>query len=140
MSCGASTTIAELAPQPGIGQIPALVERARGERRHIVLHVEGEPGPLPASVDLGMYRVLDDALTGARGTDAARPIEVALRFGELDVALEVTAGGATPLEWPTPSMRERVALCDGELAVEDDPHAGARLLVRMPRAFDGALS
>ena len=131
---------AALAPQPGIGQIPALVERARGERRHVVLHVEGEPGPLPASVDLGMYRVLDDALTGARGEDAARPIEVALRFGELDVALEVTTGGATPLEWPTPSMRERVALCDGELAVEDDPPAGARLLVRMPRTFDGALS
>jgi signal transduction histidine kinase len=131
---------AELAPQPGVGQIPALVERAREERRHVVLHVEGEPGPLPASVDLGMYRVLHDALADARGADAAHPIEVALRFGELDVTLEVTSRRATSLAWPTPAMRERVALCDGEVEVDAEPDAGARMAVRMPRAFDGALS
>ena len=60
---------AELAPQPGVGQIHALVEGARQDGRRIELHVEGEPGPLPASVDLGVYRVLEEAL-GVDGADA----------------------------------------------------------------------
>jgi signal transduction histidine kinase len=41
---------AELAPQPGVGQIPALIEKMRGTQLDVALHVEGKPGLLPASV------------------------------------------------------------------------------------------
>ena len=47
----------ELSPAPGVGQIPALIERVRRSHPLVALHVEGEPGPLPASVDLGIYRI-----------------------------------------------------------------------------------
>jgi hypothetical protein len=40
---------ATLAPQPGVGQIPALLDRAaNGGGR--ALQIEGEPGPLASSV------------------------------------------------------------------------------------------
>ena len=65
----------DLAPQPGVGQVHALVESARGDARRIELSVEGEPGPLPASVDLGVYRILEEALAGS-GDDTAQLVGV----------------------------------------------------------------
>jgi signal transduction histidine kinase len=129
---------AELSPQPGVGQIHALIEAAR-ERLPVELHLEGEPGSLPASVNLGLYRILEDALTRA-GADSTQPTDVALRFGEHVVELTVTSAGVVPLGWPTLAMRERVALCEGEIEVEATPGAGGRLLVRLPRSFAGALA
>jgi signal transduction histidine kinase len=117
---------ATLAPQPGVGQIAALVERARADGRDVALDVEGEPGPLPASVDLGVYRILEDALASA----GAGRLGVRLAFSEGEVELSVTAGEGEG-EWPTLAMRERVALCDGTLSVAD-----GCLDVRLPRAFD----
>jgi len=133
-----SDDTADLAPQPGVGQIPALVERLRSVRRPIVLHVDGSPGPMPASVDLGVYRILEEALGG--GVDGTEPIEVALRFGADDVELSVTSPRRMHLEWPTTAMRERAALCQGTAAVESVVGTGERLVVRLPRVFDEAVA
>ena len=72
-----------LAPQPGLGQIPGLIEHACETGRLVALRVEGEPGPLPASVDISMYRIVHEAL--ATAADGA--VEIVLRFGEDDLAL-----------------------------------------------------
>lgn len=130
---------AELSPQPGVGQIHALIEAARRDHRQIALNVQGEPGSLPASVNLGLYRILEDALTSA-GDDTTQPTEITLRFGEHDVELRVTSAGVASLSWPTLTMRERVALCEGEIEVDVTPSAGKRLVVRLPRAFARALA
>ena len=122
---------AELAPQPGVGQIHGLVERAREQHRQVELEVDGDPGPLPASVDLGVYRILEEALAST----GAGPLEVRLTFAERDLELDVTSHSAPTVSWPTLAMRERVALCDGELEADE-----GRLLVRLPRAFEGVLA
>jgi signal transduction histidine kinase len=129
---------AELAPQPGVGQIHTLIENARGDHRQVELKVEGEPGPLPASVNLGVYRILQDALGSAPKIDQ-HPTDVTLRFGQQHVELTVTTTAANSLSWPTPAMRERVALCDGAIDVNIAPSNQARLRVRLPSTFDGAL-
>ncbi len=129
---------AELSPQPGVGQIHGLVEATR-ERLPVELRLEGEPGSLPASVNLGLYRILEDALTTA-GEDSTQPTDVTLRFGDHDVELTVTSAGVMSPGWPTLAMRERVALCEGEIEVDVTPSAGERLLVRLPRSFAGALA
>ena len=130
--------IPELAPQPGVGQIHTLIDTAQGDHLNIELKVQGEPGPLPASVNLGLYRILEDALGSAR-KQAQHPTDVTLRFGEHDVELTVTTTAANSLSWPTPAMRERVALCDGAIDVDIAPSAATRLRVRLPSTFDGAL-
>ena len=117
----------ELAPQPGVGQIHALVERARENRRDVAFEVDGDPGPLPASVDLGVYRILEEALAAA-GSDG---VDIRLRFGERDVELRVVSHGDAAPVWPTLAMQERCAVCDGQLETEGD-----ELTVRLPRAFE----
>lgn len=129
---------ADLAPQPGVGQIPALVERQRSAVRPVVLHVEGSPGPMPASVDLGVYRILEEALAGA--ADCAGPVDVVLRFGADDIVLSVTSPGPAHLDWPTTAMRERAVLCQGTAAVERVVGTGERLVVKLPRVFDEAVA
>lgn len=125
---------ASLAPQPGVGQIPALVERVRTAHRPVALHVKGTPGPLPASVDLGVYRILEEALAyAAEGT-----VDVELRFG--DIELTVASPDRAHLDWPTTAMRERAALCRGTAAVEGTAGPGERLVVRLPRVFDEAVA
>jgi signal transduction histidine kinase len=128
----------DLTPQPGVGQIPALIERARNSGRQLALLVEGEAGPLPASVDLGVYRILEDTLQEL--ADLTEPITVTLRFRDDDVELDVTFGAAARLHLPTMAMRERVALCQGTVDVDVLPGAGERLAIRMPRLFDGVLA
>ena len=129
---------ADLSPAPGVGQIPALVERARQAHRLIALDVHGEPGPLPASVDLGVYRILEEALASADDTDG--PVDIVLRFGADDVQLDVTSHGGPRLDWPSIAVRERVALCQGVVDVDIVPGTGERLVVRLPRVFEGAFA
>jgi signal transduction histidine kinase len=121
----------ELAPQPGVGQIPGLMQRARDQHREVELEVGGDPGPLPASIDLGVYRILEEALAST-GTG---PLEVRLRFAERDLELDVTSRSTPAVSWPTLAMRERVALSDGDLEADE-----GRLRVRLPRAFEGVLA
>ncbi|HXD60228.1 MAG TPA: histidine kinase [Thermoleophilaceae bacterium] len=128
----------ELAPQPGVGQLHALVERARADWGGIELRVDGEPGPLPASVDLGLYRILEDALATAAVAGGEALIE--LRFGESDVELVAAVSGASaPPPWPTLAMRERVAVCGGAIRTETGD-GGGRLVTRLPRAFEAVFA
>ena len=124
-----------LAPQPGVGQIPALIEQVSETGREVVLRVEGDPGPLPASVDISIYRILHDALLSQ--TDGA--IEITLTFGDDDISLDVVTDG-NGAAWPTPAMHERAALCAGTLDVRPCLGDRERLRVWMPRLFDGALA
>jgi signal transduction histidine kinase len=123
----------DLAPQPGVGQINTLVEQARHRDAEVTLAVSGTPGPLPASVDLGVYRLLQEALTEL--DEAA----VVVTFGPDDVALEVTTPGPHLL-WPTVAMRERVALCNGTIDVVRVAGRGERLAVLLPRVFEEVLA
>jgi len=126
---------AEVVPHPGVGQIPVLIEQKRRAGLQVTLQVEGEPGPLPASVDLGVYRLLEEALRDL--ADLSGPVDVALRFGFDDIELDVSFGAAGRLELPTVAMRERVALCQGTIGVDVVPGTGERLAIRFPRLFDG---
>jgi signal transduction histidine kinase len=131
--------VGELEPQPGVAQIYTLIQRARERGQPVELSVDGEPGPLPAGVDLGIYRILDDALNSVpQKSDGV--IGVALRFGEDELELRVTARCVGPSEWPTNAMRERVALCGGQLYNEAPDEHGWQFATRMPRRMQGALA
>jgi signal transduction histidine kinase len=131
--------VGEREPQPGIAQIYTLIQRARERGQPVELNVDGEPGTLPAGVDLGIYRILEDALNSVR-QQSGSIVGVALRFGEEDLELRLTAGCVGPSDWPTDAMRERVALCGGQLHAEAPDENGWQFAVRMPRGLQGALA
>jgi signal transduction histidine kinase len=131
--------VGEREPQPGVAQIYTLIQRARQRGQPVELSVDGEPGTLPAGVDLGIYRILEDALNSVH-PQSGSIVGVALRFGEEDLELRLTARCGGPSDWPTEVMRERVALCGGQLHTEEPDENGWQVAVRVPRGLQGALA
>jgi signal transduction histidine kinase len=121
----------ELAPQPGVDQIYALIQLARNNGRAVELRVAGDAGTLAAGVELGLYRILENALASAR----EGRVEVALLFAEAELELRLEADCDGPNGWPTDVMRERLALCGGRVEPVADDDGGWRFSVRMPRGL-----
>jgi|SRR5215211_807604 len=120
----------ELAPQPGLGRVEALVERNRERGLDVTLRVEGRRRPLTTGVDLTAYRVVEDALEAAtaRGAGSA---EVLLRYEADELKLQVTddrEGGASAR---LPGLSDRVGLYGGHLRAERVDE-GFRLRARLP--------
>ena len=128
-----------LAPQPGLGTLPALVEQVRQSGLPVELTVEGEPVKLPAGVDLSAYRIVQEALTNALKHAGPAHAWVAVRYSGDDVEIEVANDGRSQGEndgagHGLVGMRERVALCGGELQSGPRPGGGFRISARLPVA------
>jgi len=109
-------------PQPGVGQLGALVERVRATGLDVSLSVDGTPFPLGAAAELTAYRIVQEALTNTLRHAAARHAWVTISYDEPEVQIQVTDDG---LAHPPNAqghgidgMRERAALHHGAL------HAG----------------
>jgi signal transduction histidine kinase len=127
-----------LAPQPGLGDLPALAEEIRATGLDVRLLLSGDGGPLPAVLDLSAYRVVQEGLTNVLKHARARRVEVEVRLGPTDVLLEVrddgrgvSANGAAP-GYGLIGIRERVSLLGGEMSAGDHP-GGYVLRARLPR-------
>jgi signal transduction histidine kinase len=131
-----ASDIGERRPQPGVDQIYSLIQRERDRGQPVELSVHGEPGTLPAGVDLGIYRILEEGLQSAR----QQAVSVVLRFDADDLELRLTARCRGPSGWPTAAMRERVALCGGKLHPGPHDEDGWQFVARLPRGRQGALA
>jgi signal transduction histidine kinase len=128
-----------LAPQPGLGTLPALVEQVRQSGLPVELTVEGQPVKLPAGVDLSAYRIVQEALTNALKHAGPAHAWVAVRYVGDDVEIEVANDGRSQSEndgagHGLVGMRERVALCGGELHSGPRPGGGFKISARLPVA------
>ena len=124
-----------LEPQPGVGQIHALIQRSRDHGHQVDLRVVGEPGTLPAHIDFGIYRILEEALDSAC-SKAHAALSVNLYFDRDDIELRIGAEGQNSISWPTPAMSERVALCGGDLHVDTKGEV-CHLRARLPGGIRG---
>ena len=128
-----------LTPQPGLGTLPALVEQVRQSGLPVELSVEGEPVKLPAGVDLSAYRIVQEALTNTLKHAGPARAWVAVRYAGDDVEIEVENDGRNTGDGDGSGhglvgMRERVALCGGELHSGPRPGGGYRISARLPVA------
>jgi signal transduction histidine kinase len=134
-----------LAPQPGLAQVPSLVEQVGRAGLRVELVVEGPEAPLPAGVDLSAYRIVQEALTNAVKHGGPGRAEVLVRYGERELQLRIwdegrPAGGGGPPEGEAGTapgrgllgMRERVGLFGGELRAGSGPNGGFTVAARLP--------
>jgi signal transduction histidine kinase len=128
----------QLAPQPGIAALPALVDQVRAAGTRVRLEVEGEPAPLPAGVDLSAYRVVQEALTNTlkhAGRDVAALVRLTFAPDRLEVEVRDDGPGAPSTVDGGNGLRgiaERVAMLHGTLDVGPAPDGGFRVSASLP--------
>ena len=129
---------AQLEPQPGVRDLDRLVARTCEAGLNATLAVQGTPRPLPAAVDLSVYRIAQEALTNVVRHASASHAEVTLSYTASALELTVRDDGiGVNGHGPTftsgghglVGMRERVALFGGDLQA-GRADAGSGYLVR----------
>lgn len=128
-----------LEPQPGLGQLDALIVRVRAAGTPVAVAVSLPPDPLPPGIDLAAYRVVQEALTNtirhAPGADAS----VTIGYVEEVLQIEVIDTGAVRDTLPADGsgrgligLRERLAVYGGELAAGPTLAGGYRVKALVP--------
>jgi signal transduction histidine kinase len=82
-----------LAPLPGAGDLPELVERFRKAGADVTLTVKGDVGAVPATTGLALYRVVQEALTNAVKHASGWPVDVEVCVDGTRTDLVVESGG-----------------------------------------------
>jgi len=108
----------------------------------IEFHAENVPPELPSEISLSIFRVLQEALQNAIKHSGTSRFEVLLNLESNEIHLTVRDSGkgfdaAQAIRGRglgLTSMRERVALVDGELSIESQPQKGTTVHVRVPLA------
>jgi signal transduction histidine kinase len=130
---------ADLLPPPGLAQLGALVDRVRATGTTVELSVSLPSEPLPAGIDLGAYRVVQEALTnvGKHAAGAAVTITIDHSANRLQVEVVDTGGAATAVADSGSGrgligMRERLDVYGGSLQAGNLPTAGYRVYAVIP--------
>ena len=135
---------AELEPQPGLAQLPALVDRLTAAGLPIDLRVCELPHELSPGLDLAVYRVIQEALTNVIKHAGKPSTTVNLTYGDGQLVVEVTDTGR-PIVAAAPAvpdgakrgligLRERIALYGGVLDAGPRRGGGWTVRARFPVA------
>ena len=131
-------------PAAGLQRLPELVAHAAAAGVEVQTHTEGTPRPLPASVDLAAYRIVQESLTNVARHASGGRATVSLGYGDRALTIEVCDDGPgvnVPRAEDPPAgsgngilgMRERAAALGGELnAGRRGPGPGFRVRARLP--------
>lgn len=112
----------DAASPPGVDDIPALVDNARGTGLDVTLLTEGEPVQVDQVVGVTLYRIAQEALTNATRHAPEAETTVRLRTDEAMAVLEVASAGQPAAEpdarqprYGILGMRERAEVVGGQL-------------------------
>ncbi|MFI1972022.1 sensor histidine kinase [Streptomyces cinnamoneus] len=138
------------APQPGIADLERIIAESCRAGLPTTLDVDGRERPLPPSVGLTVFRIVQESLTNARKYAGEARAHVRLSYEPDGVALEITddgtgagtglmgAGAAPGSGYGLVGMRERAALHGGTLEAGPLDETGFRVAARLPLAADEA--
>jgi signal transduction histidine kinase len=131
------------APQPGLQDLPGLVDSARQAGMSVALTTPRELGLVPPGTGVCAYRIVQEALSNAARHAAGAPVTVSVRRGAEKVTLAVTNGPGTPAGphanghgHGLAGMRERAELLGGTLSAGPAPDGGFAVSAVLP--LDGA--
>ncbi|MFF3821752.1 sensor histidine kinase [Streptomyces bluensis] len=125
---------APLAPQPGLADLDALLDRVRAAGPTVALHAHGDLTSLAPGIQLSAYRIIQEALTNTvkyAAPDTSVYVSVAADPGVVRITVEDTGplrtharrggtGGGRGLV----GMRERAALYRGEVTAGPNREGG----------------
>ncbi|MET9847973.1 sensor histidine kinase [Streptomyces ossamyceticus] len=87
-------------PQPGLDELPALLDRIRAGGLRVEYGTRGRARPLPEATAATVFRIVQEALTNTVRHAAARTATVRLTYGKRDLDIEVTDDGRGPQAAP----------------------------------------
>ena len=127
----------DLAPQPTLDEVDALLKPARDAGIKATLKVTGEKRSLPAAIDLSAYRIVQEAMTNVLKHANANRVEVLIAYEPAGVVLTISDNGSGPREGLATGhgligMRERVELFGGEMNTGSSSLGGFRVRARLP--------
>jgi signal transduction histidine kinase len=143
------------APQPNLSNLDKLIEQTRASGMEVELTVEGEPRPLTQTVELSVFRIVQEALTNVikHAGRAHTVVTVGYRTNGLELRItdsgrgRLAAPGASPTgEDGTPrsgghgviGMRERAAAFGGTLTALPRLDHGFEVTAMLPYTDAGA--
>src|SRR5581483_5174703 len=127
----------EYEPQAGLERLDSLIESVRATGLTVSLELAGAQRPLPPSVAMSAYRIVQEALTNSLKHAGAEHVRIRISYGEaLEVDVRddgrgVVNGAAAPGRGLI-GMRERVALLGGTLETGPNPAGGYRVKADIP--------
>jgi signal transduction histidine kinase len=129
----------DLAPQPGLDRVEALLDEVRRAGLPVELHIEGGPRRLPRAIDLSAYRIVQEGLTNALKHAHASHADVTVCYAPDEVQIVVRDDGAGASTNNDPGyglagMRERVKIYGGEMSAGRVNGGGFVLRTRLPLA------
>ena len=128
-----------LAPQPGLGQLPALADRVRAAGLPVSLELRGAHETVPAAVAVSAYRIVQEALTNVlkHAGPARAGITVSVTSGAVTIEVADDGTGSPPGMTPASGqgltgMRERAAVFGGTLVAGPRPDGGFAVRAQLP--------
>jgi len=133
---------AELAPAPGLADLPILLDQVRDAGVTVEFHTDGEPQSLDPGVDVSAYRIVQEALTNVVRHAGSATAHLRVSYSPEEVEIEVNDDGNTNGAASAPGligaggghglvgMRERVAAYGGDFVAGPTEH-GFRVLARL---------
>ncbi len=134
---------APLAPQPGLDQLPRLLERTREANLPVLLDIQGEPTPLSPGIDLTAYRIVQESVTNALKHAGDARVTVTLDYAPAELSISVVDDGRAPARTNGNAghglvgMRERVLLFGGRLDAGPRPEGGYAVHAVLPLTDGG---
>ncbi|GIF23715.1 ATPase [Paractinoplanes tereljensis] len=128
-----------LDPQPGLAQLPPLIDRVRDAGIEVTVTTSGDRVPLPAGLELAAYRVVQEALTNTvkHASGASATVDVVYTPDELCITVTDTGGRPTPEAAASTGrglagLRERLAVYGGTLQAAARLTGGYRVQAQLP--------
>jgi len=131
-----------LLPSPGLADIDRLLDQCRAAGLAVTYRLRGHRTPVSPSLDLSVYRIVQEALTNVlKHAASARSVNISLTFGDPHVTVRIVDDGRSPtpvLSRAMPSlgpgshpgghgvlgMKERAAAFEGNLSAGPNDAGG----------------
>lgn len=126
-------------PTAGLAGVDELVSRAQAAGVDVSLAIRGARRPLPASVDLAAFRIVQESLTNIVRHASATAASVQLSYGNDALTVQIDdngrgdgPSGAGGTGSGIAGMRERAVALGGHLDAGRRPNEGFRVSARLP--------